>query len=340
MLYLSVAFIALTAIKQWNPLPSHHAAIHCSDSSHHGYHDALYTCDSFADLVLTLDINVMGYFATGLKTHTTGVMTHNFGLTTHNPHTGLTTHDALTLGLRLTQCQSSIEGEYHLMPGCHSIVSSKGHLNVSTYTNMTKKKVLPILSMPQILSYPSCLCHNIIFLSAVMENHPIVFIQEAFNSMTAHKLKSNRRFEQKLHKHYKCSSLPLVLAINRCIYYLLNGTFDQVNVVNHLINTLPLMLQRYITRKNDFNHRWLTLLQSGLLSLQHISVWFLIDFIFWINIIVWKLIWFRKILYTMNLIINTIMVLFYHPSKLRASNQNIKLATSFVGGGSSARTDY
>ena len=160
MLYLSVAFIALTAIKQWNPLPSHHAAIHCSDSSHHGYHDALYTCDSFADLVLTLDINVMGYFATGLKTHTTGVMTHNFGLTTHNPHTGLTTHDALTLGLHLTQCQSSIEGEYHLMPGCHSIVSSKVHLNVSTYTNMTKKKgpthivdatniVLPILSMPQ-----------------------------------------------------------------------------------------------------------------------------------------------------------------------------------------------
>ena len=67
MLYLSVAFIALTAIKQWNPLPSHHVAIHCSDSSHHGYHDALYTCDSFADLVLTLDINVMGYFATGLR---------------------------------------------------------------------------------------------------------------------------------------------------------------------------------------------------------------------------------------------------------------------------------
>ena len=42
----------------------------------------------------------------------------------------------------------------------------------------------------------------------------------------------------------------------------------------------------------------------------------------------------------MNLIIDKIVVLFYHPSKFRTSNRSIKLATSLIGGGRSARTDY
>ena len=172
---------------------------------------------------------------------------------------------------------------------------------------------------------------------------------------------SNSQFDQKLHKQYKCSALPLFLAINHSIYYLLNGTFNRACDVNHLINRLLLMLQQYMTRHNDFKHCWFALLLSGLLRSQHISLWFLIILYLRLHIVAQKLFWFQKIIYTMNLIIvytanlmiDKIVVLsswlhficfwtcikfitLCHPLILLASDQNIKSTTGFVGGGSSA----
>ena len=94
---------------------------------------------------------------------------------------------------------------------------------------------------------------------------------------------------QKLHKNYKCSALSLFLAINCSIYYLLNGTFNRAYDVNHLINRLLLMLQQYITRCNDFKYHWFTLLLSGLLRSQHISLWFIFVLYLSIHIIAKKL---------------------------------------------------
>ena len=218
MLYPSVAFIALLAIEQWEPLPRHHAVICRSDDSSHGYHNALH--NSFFNFNLTLDNAVMGYCATGHKICNAGPMTHNAGLATHSPHTGHTTHDALALGhLQVTRHLSSVQGCHNLICGCHSFkVSSKRDHDVSACADTTTN-----------VSYKSCQCHHMIFLTAKIENHPDVI--------------SDPRFDQKQHKHYKCSSLPLVLAINRYIYYLLNGTFDQAYIVNHLISRLLLMLQ-------------------------------------------------------------------------------------------------
>ena len=86
MLYFLVAFIALTTIKQWNPLFTPHAAFLRPDDSHpsayplHGHHNTA-TCatyDSVPNLDLTLDVNSMGsnwhfyFIPAGLKTHTTG----------------------------------------------------------------------------------------------------------------------------------------------------------------------------------------------------------------------------------------------------------------------------
>ena len=152
--------------------------------------------------------------------------------------------------------------------------------------------------------------------------------------------------------------MPLVLAINRSIYYLLNSTFNHSHDINHLINRLLLMLWQYITRCNDFKHHWLTLLLSSLSrSQQHIILWFLIVFFLRILIVAQKLFWFQKIMYIGNLIFKKIVVrslclhfiCFWiciksitlgHPLMLLASDQDIKSATSFVGGGISARTDY
>ena len=50
-------------------------------------------------------------------------------------------------------------------------------------------------------------------------------------------------------KKYNCSALPLCLAINHTIYYLLNGSFSQADDVNYLIKRLLLMLQPRGTRK-------------------------------------------------------------------------------------------
>jgi hypothetical protein len=98
MLYFLVAFIALTAIKQWNPLFSPQAVVHPLDDScpstypHHHYHNTA-TCamyNSFPNLDLILDDNLMGSIwhlydmVTGRKTHNAGCMVHNAGCTTHN----------------------------------------------------------------------------------------------------------------------------------------------------------------------------------------------------------------------------------------------------------------
>jgi hypothetical protein len=204
---------------------------------------------------------------------------------------------------------SSIQCNYRLIPGCMTSnfigVSGKWHHNVTASYDMKIK-----------LSYPSCQCHHIIIvpapynLSEKTKNHIIGFKQQHSKSMIVsiyvlpQKPHSNSRFDQKPHKHHKCSALPLVLAINRSIYYLLNNTFNQANDVSHLICRLLLMLQRYITRHNDFKHHWFTLLLSGLLRSQQVSLWFLIVLFLRIHVIAWKLFWIKKIIYTMNLIID------------------------------------
>jgi hypothetical protein len=93
------------------------------------------------------------------------------------------------------------------------------------------------------------------------------------------------------------------------------------------------------------------------MSSWHISLWVLIELILGICIVVVKLFWFQKMLYTANLITDKIIKLssflhfifmgiyinlftLYSPSQLLELNQNIKLATGFVGGGRSARTGY
>ena len=323
MLYFLVTFIALTAIKNWNPLFIPQDAIDPSADScpstypHHRYHNTV-TCtmyNSFPNLNLSLDNNLTGSvwhhydMAAGPKTHNTGCMTHNTGCITHNTAGRVTLHTFV----------SSIRSDYSLMPGRmtnHPInVSSKWHLNVTI-------------------------------------------------NVLLHKHHSNSKFDPKPHKHYKCPALRLVLAISRSIYYLLNGTFNQAYDVNHLINRLLLMLQRYMTRRTDFQHHWFTLLLSGLLRSRHISLWFLIGLFSRIHVVAWKLAMFPKTIYTVNLIVyaaNSIIdkivaryiylqficfsickknITLRHPSILQPSDSNINPISSFVGGGRSARTDY
>src|ERR1700728_3252011 len=97
MLYFSIAFCALTAIKQleWSSLHSHHSAIHCSEASGRGYHDAAY--NSFPNLNIdpTNYDKVTGNCATGHKIHTSGPMTRISGLMTHTPCTGLMSRTGL-----------------------------------------------------------------------------------------------------------------------------------------------------------------------------------------------------------------------------------------------------
>jgi hypothetical protein len=196
-----------------------------------------------------------------------------------------------------------------------------------------------------------------------MTSHPINVSSKWHHNVTInvlpHKHCSNSQFYQKPHEHYKCPALSLVLAISRSIYYLLNGTFNQAYDVNHLINRLLLMLQRYITRHNDFQHRWFTLLLSGLLRSRLISLWFLIVLFLRIYVVAsgWTLVWYPKTIYNVNMIVyaaNSIIdkivaqysylhflcfsirqknILHNHPLILKPSYQNIKPSSSFVGGG-------
>ena len=195
MLYFLVTFIGLTTIKQWNPLFGSQAMIHPSDDFcpsaylHHGYHNTT-TCDvynSFPDLDfnnLTLD-NTFMESLWHLCDMAAGRKAHNTGCITHN--TGCMTHN--TAG-HVTQPTfvSSIQCCYGLMPGCMTSisVSMKWHHNVTTSYGM-KNKLL------------SCPCHCIVL---------------------PHKHRSHSQSDQKLQKRYKCSALPLVLAISRSIYIL------------------------------------------------------------------------------------------------------------------------
>lgn len=228
------------------------------------YHDT-WTCamyDTFPNLDLTLDDDSLRsiwhlyYVAAGHKTHKLGLMTHN-----HN--TG-----------RMTQNKSyalSLECHCHLMPGhtTTSSISSKWLHNVSGHGTTNE------------LFYPSYLCHRIIIVppnppcnpSENTENRCSNSVTVSIDVFLHH---SSSQADQKPHKHYKCSALPLFLALNRSMYYLLNGTFDQASDINHLVNRLLLMLRRYMMRHNDFKSRWFKLLLSGLLRSWHISVHFII----------------------------------------------------------------
>ena len=339
---------------------------------HHcyAYTQTLTTYDTFSNLDLTFDdtslrsIWHLYYFAIGCKTHNSGHKTHNPGRMTHNPGRmthkhGLMTHNIACSGYTTqnNSCALSIQCHYCPMPSCMTSVSSKWQHNVTACYRITDKSFYLFHQLE---------CHNMSTpckLSKKTENQCSKSVTFSVYVFLLHS--SNSQFRQKLQKQYKCSALPLFLAINRCIYYLLNGTFNQASDVNHLINRLLLMLQQYIIRHNDFKHYWFTLLLSGLLRSQYISLWFLLVLYFSICILAQKLFWFQKykyimnfiVVYTVNLMINKIVVLssclhficfwtcnkfitLCHPSILLASDQNIKSTTGFVGGGSSARTDY
>ena len=314
MLYFLVVFVAITAINQ---LDSPQVVIHrlvdsCpSIYSHNGRHNTI-ACtmpNSFPDLDLPLNNKSMRsiwhlyYMATGRKTHNTGHMTHSMnGRATHN-----------TIG-RATQDNVTADG-----------------------------------SMTNILSCPSCQCHHINIMPAPhnlfkkTESH-ITFMQPCSKATTIffyvlpHKHRSNDQFDQKMHKHYKSSALPL--AINHGMYYLLKNTFNDIFDVNNLINRLLLMLQRYITRRNDFKHRWFMLLLSGLLRSKHISLRFLIVLFLNLHIVNWRIFWFQRMIYIMTSSICIRIFNLGHPSSPLVSNQNIKSTTFFVGGGRSARTEF
>ena len=358
MFYFFVAFLALTAIKQWSPLFSPQA-VHCPYDSclsyKHGYCNATsFPMDknSFPDLHLSLTNNsIVSIWHPGHKTHNISLMTHiNIGCKTHNM-TGLKAKHMSYV--------SYIKCSYCLVSGNRTSISvslfSKPH--VTTSCSRTKK------------AYPFCGCYHIIIvsgpsnLSEKSERLVTVFKQLCFKPMNIsiyaplHKCHSDYQYDQKQHKNYRCSILPLFLAINRSIYYLLNGNFNHSHDVNHLIIRLLLKLQQYITRHNDFKHYWLTLLLSGLLISQNILLWFFIIWFLRIHIVGWKLFRFRIVLYTMNLTINKIVLLYTclhficvnvssifvtlcHPPILWVSDQNIKSTKGFIGGGRSARTDY
>lgn len=335
MLYFLVTFIALTAIKQCNFLFSLQAAILHSDDScpftygHHGYYNTACVAGSF-NVDQAPDCNLMGsiscFYIAGHTTHKVGSMTHNegrivhkFGLMTHNADH--MTHNAN--GMTYKAGCVTHKGQPHVATSCRT--------NKSSYHNLTEET----------------------------ENCNIAIKQWNPNSMRVSvylysiKHYSNTRFDQKQQKPYRCSALPLILAINQSIYYLLNGTFNRASDINHLINRLLLMLCQCMTRHNDFKHLWFTLLLSGLLRSQHICLWFL-NVCFWrIHVVVWKLSRLQKTTFALNLMIDKIKALssclhFIYlcicikhntlpcPSHLLPSNQNTKSITGFFGGGRSA----
>ena len=330
MFYLLVAFIALTAIKQWNILFNTQAAVYCSYDSclttyeHHYWNTTAMNENLSLNLNQSLQNNSMTsiwhfyYIGTGYRTYNINLMTshvagmsHNTaghmihktaGHTTHNT-AGCITHKIVTyetehmlihntagcithkIAAYGTQHVSIIPCSYCLMP-CFITSLPVSHFckpdhNVMTSCGMENK------------TYPSCLYHHIIKFPAPYnlpkktENHTAIFKEQCSKAVAIfiyflpQKCQSNSQFDQKLHNHYKCPALPLFLAINRCIYYLLNSTFlNYADDVKHLIDKLLLKLQQYVMRRNDYKQHWIILLFSGLLRSQHISLWFLFLF-FW-----------------------------------------------------------
>jgi hypothetical protein len=172
-----------------------------------------------------------------------------------------------------------------------------------------------------------------------------------YHLMTTHDRMTYRRV---IICYYKCSDLALLYAMNRTIYYLLNGVFIHGHDVNHLIRRILLTLQQYMTRRNNFKNLWVTLLMSGLFR-SHISLWFLIVSVLRIpqTDVAWKRFCLRKIIYVVNLMIDKIVVwssclhflcfcirFIALLSQLHTSDQDIISTSSFIGGGSSVRIDY
>jgi len=359
MLSFLVLFNVLIAIQQLNPLFSTQAAVHCPYNScpstyKYGCPNTK-TCfideNSFPNLDLwpedssMVSILHLYYIDSGHKTHNPGLITHNnLGYMTHNT-AGPMTHYAAGPMAHNTVGHIPQYTFYIFIPFCHCLMPgcitglqiSKLHHNITNCGKMTKEK-----------KTPSCQCHHMIIV-------PCILYKKTENSIhfLLHKQGSSSQYSQKQHKYYKCSALPLFLAINRSIYYLLNGTFNHAHDINYLINKLVLMLQQYITRHNDFKHRWFTLLLSGLLTSQKNSLQFFIELYLRIHIVSGKLFRLQKIRYTMNKIvvlsswlhficleIGIKFITLHNPSSLLVSDQILKSTTGFVGGGSSARTDY
>lgn len=219
------------------------------------------------------------YFVNGHKTHS------NIGCITHNT-AGFLTH--------YTSYVSFIQRSYCSLPCCISSlpvgVFSKQHCNAGT-------------------SYPHNLFEKIGNNTTVCKQQYLKPVAIAVYILL-YKCNLNPPFCYKPYKHYKRTVLPLVLAINQSIYYLLNGTFlNRAYDTNHLICRLLLKLQQYITRHGVYKHNWISLLLSGLLSSQQISLWFL-TIIFWrIRIIAYKIAWFQNLNFTVNQTNNIIAIL-------------------------------
>ena len=294
MLYFFNAFIALTAIQQWNPLISSPATIHSLDKPypfinlhHKNYYPSIATSkyDAISNLGQTLDFNL-----------TDSLWTHNAGCKTHSTVVGHMTQDT---SYALYQCR------YFLITG-----------------------------------YMTCWHQNIMSMS-----------------MPIHKWHTNFQFGQKACKHCKSSPMSLLLAINRSIYYLLNGSFNRADDVNHLTNRLLLILRQYMTQGNDFKHFWFTLLLSGLLRSQHISSWFIFILVLRIHVM-WSLFGFQKkknhlmivkivmlcsyLHYIYMCVCMCLSIRFKFLSLYNRSHlpQKLKSTTGFIGSGRPARTEY
>ena len=276
--------------------------------------------DSFSNVDRKLDHNTMGSIS-HLYYFTPGCKTHITGPMTHH-NAGCKTHNLNRFGHATQDTSYALtQCHYSLAPGCTFSSSIQWHQSITAGYHAMDKWL-----------YPPCQCHHI----------------------TPHNQWKNAEFFL-LSK----SPLSLLLAVNRSIYYLLNASFSQAYGVNYLIHRLLLMLQQYMTRHNDFKHRWFTLLLSGLLQSQHVSLQFLIVFFSRMHVVACKLLRFKKIKYALNLMIDGLAMLsscldficfwivksmtLCHLSGLQASDRNIKsrkLTTGFIGSGRSARSDY
>ena len=322
MLYLLIVFIALSAIKGWDLLISPPAMILGLDESHpfaHPYHHHYTTTSAMCGIFPNLDRKVQGDLTHGSVSH----VYHIAGCKTHARPTGpWMAHNACPVTIN-TAGPVTHQTSYALSIQCHY------------------------------QSKPDC--------------HPITVSSrcQSSNSMTGsiyvlcHKYPSKFQFHlkvQKFHCH-NSSALALLLAINRSIYYLLNGTLHMAYDVNHIIHQLLLMLRQHITRHNDFKHLWIELLLSGMLNSWHVSLWILIIWNLRLHIVASNLWSFPKNKHKMNLTIDKMAALtsclhficFCICSKLTSlcplftllvSKWNVKLSTGFIGGGRSARTDY
>ena len=280
---------------------------------------------------------------------------HNPGFTTCRYNSGFTTHNH-NPGFTTRNCNSGFATRNH-NPGFTTHNCNPGfttcNFNPGPVTcNGIKEKLYD----------PSCLFDHITVMHdayKMTENGCFKSISDPVGALL------HLGNVQKPHKNFKCSAWPLILAINRSIYYLLNSTFNQAHDVKHLINRLLLMLQQYITRHNDFKIHWFKLLLSGLLRSRHISLWFVTLTCLRISVLARKLFRIQKIIYetktlmayTRSLSFDKITVLsssmhflyfnnYFRPTTLHSSSrpllsdQKIKTRTRILGGGRSARTEY